>query len=406
MIADDNSNEALQMPGPNLSKHRGVSGEVFVIAPPGLEAVVAAEIESMGAAEDVALVPGGVLTDGGVITAMRLCLASRTAAGVRLRAGTCLARTLDELAAGVRTMPWSAFFAEPCTPDVSVAAQGSRLRRRDVVARKVAFAIQDGLRGPRRGTSQPPWARAKMAPTRVHVRLEGDEATLSVDAAGELLHRRGWRSQGGAAPLRENLAASVLIAAGWRPGVPLLDAFTGSGTFLVEAAGMTAGIAPGAGRTFAFEGWPCVDRPLLAKLRASAGSRTPRSTSRSILEGWDSDASIIEIARSNASKAGVGGMIRWVCDTVDQLRPPASRGLVVANPPYGERLGKNVGGVWAAFGSALRAGFAHWEVALLSPNAALVRHTRLPLHPLLTFPHGGRPVTLWTSAAPGSVRSE
>ncbi len=364
--------------------------EILAVAAPGTEALVARECLALGW-PDPRPVPGGVVTVADLSAARRACLRSRTAAGVRVRVGACPAPTLDALATGVRALPWRLFLHRGQDVDVSVSSRTSRLQRRDAVARKTALAIHDALRGPRHPLERPP------PPALVHLRLEDDRALLSVDASGTPLYQRGWRASGGGAPLRENLAAVVLAAAGWTPGEPLVDPFCGSGTVLIEAAQVVAGIPPGAGRAFAFETWPCHDARTWRREQAQARSGAVPSPP---LLGFDQDPDAVRRAVANARLAGVPDRIRFETARVDEAVPGDPTGLVATNPPWGLRLGRDVGGVWTALGRTLADRFAGWRVALLSPDRSLVRLTGLDLRPVLRFPHGGVLVAVWTGSVP------
>jgi putative N6-adenine-specific DNA methylase len=362
--------------------------EILAVAAPGTEALVARECASLGWI-DPRTVPGGVVTMAHLSAARVACLCARLPAGVRVRVGTCPATTLEALASGIRTLAWGAFVHPGQEVEVSVTSRSSRLQRREAVARKAAYAIQDAVRGPRHPLHRPP------PPAPVHLRLEDDRALLSMDAAGTPLFQRGWRASGGGAPLRENLAAVMLAAAGWQPGEPVVDPFCGSGTLLIEAAQVVLGIPPGQGRTFAFESWPCHDaRAWRREQEAARGTPVPSPP----LLGTDQDPEAVRRAIANARLAGVSGLTRFEVARVDASAPGDRRGLVVANPPWGLRLGRDVGGVWVAFGRVLRERFSGWRVAVLCPDAALVRLMGLSLQPLVGFPHGGVRVAVWTGS--------
>ena len=369
--------------------------EILAVAPPGLEALVALELEAMGWSPARATA-GGVLTTGGLAQVMRGCLWSRTAAGLRVRVGRSPAGSLDALAQGLRKLPFQLFLRPGQPIQVSVTSKRSRLRRREAVARKAQLAIRDALRGPRHPHQARP-RRGERTPT-VHLRIQDDRVQVSVDPVGGALWQRGYRRSGGAAPLRANLAAALLLQLAWAPPEPLVDAFTGSGTFLIEAAGWALGRAPGSGRGFAFEGWPCHDGRLWRQVQQQ---RMQAPGPPGALLGLDADPGAIERATQNAGEAGVGAHIRWRRSRVDALEPPGTqRGLVVANPPWGRRLGQDVRGVYTALGSALQARFPGWRLGLLCPRRELVRCTGLALNPELEFAHAGERLSLWVGRVP------
>lgn len=360
----------------------------FAVGPPGLEEVVREELALLGVRGEVE--PGGVSFACDRDLLYRVHLHARTPARIRVRLGSFPATTLEALAAGARKVPWAPYVWPRQPLDVRVASHRSRLRHKESVAHKIELAVADALRGPRRTDA----ARPSREPVEVLVRIEDDVAELSVDASGELLHRRGWRKDAGEAPLRENLAAACLWLAEWSPGEALLDPMCGSGTFVIEAATIARGLPPGRDRSFAFERWPSHDAGRWNAIRGEHGP-APVPT---LIRGSDGDEAAVRAARANARRAGV--QIELAIGSVSGLEPPAPTGLVIANPPYGERIGGAVA-AWSSLGETLRTRFRGWRVALLAPNANLVQRTGLSLEPVATFPNGGLRVSLWT----GEVRA-
>jgi putative N6-adenine-specific DNA methylase len=234
------------------------------------------------------------------------------------------------------------------------------------------------------------------------VRLLRDHVTVSADASGELLHRRGWRQATAKAPLRETLAAALLAASEWDGIAPLVDPFCGSGTIPIEAALLARRMAPGAGRSFAAERWPGVSGAVGGKLRdqlaAASLGRAPGA-----IVGADRDAGAIAAALSNAERAGVQQDVTFEERSISALElPEGGPGWVVSNPPYGVRVGDTdrVRDLWARFGMVLRERASGWRVALLSPDASLERQLRIPLHVVAQTANGGIPVRLVTGRVP------
>lgn len=357
--------------------------EVFAVVAPGLEGALVDELEAFGVRPTAEA--GGATFRADRRTLYALHLHARVAGRFWLRVGRAPAATLDALGNAVRGMPWERYVGPRQPLDVRVTCHRSRLRHKDTVAKKVAVAIADAARVPRRTDER----RPVRTPVAVLVRLEEDVCTLSVDASGEHLHRRGWRTEAGEAPLRESLAAAVLWLSGWRPGEPLLDPMCGSGTFPIEAAGIASGIPAGRGRRFAFEDWPAHDAALW---RAVGEEPDPPPVGGPIV-GSDRDAAVIAVARANARRAGVAEAVRFAEADAARAPVPEGRGLVVANPPYGARLG-DARASWAALGELLRGPCAGWRWAVLCPNPALLAAARLQPAPVATFPNGGLRVTL------------
>ena len=282
----------------------GFRERYFVSIQPGLEPALEQELADWGwsTRRDV----GGVEVSGDRGTLHHLHLWSRLASRVTVRVGAFPAKTLDELARRVRALHWERYAQVRQPIQVRVTAHKSRLRHRETIARKVTLAIQDALRGPRVSRGRPP--REALL---VVLRIVEDRVVVSVDASGDGLHMRGWRREGGVAPLRENLAAGVLRTLEWTPGEPLVDLMCGSGTFPIEAATIAQGRAPGADRTFAFERWPSHERSAWDKSKRKA-QRHREPCDRDLFWGQDREfgaggdqPSLWEATRQGAGVPGV-----------------------------------------------------------------------------------------------------
>jgi putative N6-adenine-specific DNA methylase len=342
----------------------------FAVATPGLEPVVARELDAMGISGEV--VVGGVQFQASLAEGARLSAAVRTPARIVLRVAEGTARSLQGLADLIRTVDWSGYLMAGAEVDVTVSTRASRLSRRDVIATKARNAIRDATRGFKR-------RRPPRIPQRLQVRIDSDHVTLSLDAGGELLHRRGWRQSAGKAPLRENLAAAMLMAAGWSGDEALVDPFCGSGTLPIEAALLAAGRAPWSGRSFAWEEWPALEgiRP----------SRDGGQPVRVPIIGSDREPRAIQCCLENAERARV--TVDWRVLDVSEVQAPAQLGLVATNPPYGARLGQRVRGVYHHFGRTLQDRFEGWRVIFLAPNDRLAGAVHPEVTRLTTFSNGG-----------------
>jgi putative N6-adenine-specific DNA methylase len=366
----------------------GFKERYFVSIQPGLEAALEDELSEFGLSSKRDA--GGVEVSGDREMLHKIHLWSRLASRVTVRVGAFPAKTLDELARRVRALHWERYAQVRQPVVVRVTAHKSRLRHRETVARKVTLAIQDALRGPRVSRGRPP--REALL---VVIRIVEDRVVVSVDASGEGLHRRGWRREGGAAPLRENLAAGVLRMLQWAPGEPLVDPMCGSGTFPIEAATIAQGKAPGIDRSFGFELWPSHERSAWHKTKARA-ARHQKPGAGGGFFGSDRDKEAIDRARMNARRAGLRDQISWLCCPVGERQPPlGSPGLLVMNPPYGKRLAKGqAASVYAGIGRAMRQDWSGWRVGILLPRTSLLKDLALPVEPVATFAHGGLRVTL------------
>ncbi len=350
----------------------------FATCPKGLEYLLRDELVALGAA-DVREALAGVHFSGTLETAYRACLWSRLASRVLMPLAEFDAATDDDLYQGVQSIDWSTHLASHATLAVDAVTSQSKLTHSQFIAQRVKDAIVDQFR--QRDGSRP-GVDTDEPDVRINLRLRRDRATLSLDLAGAPLHRRGWREVQGEAPLKENLAAAMLLRARWpeiyAEGGALLDPMCGSGTLLIEGAWMAADVAPGLHREYyGFLGWAQHDialwRSVLdeARQRAEAGL----GSLRSCFFGSDADPRMVQTAKRNAQEAGVAGFLTLDKHDVTHVSPPPgfSRGLVITNPPYGERLGErnDMPRLYRAIGEALRERFAGWRAAVLAGDAEL-----------------------------------
>ena len=370
--------------------------DCFAAAAPGLEALAAEELRPLsglvpldqGAAE-----PGGVAfrTDRRGLYAANLHL--RIASRVLVRLGSFHAASFSELERRAARLPWAEFVLRGRAVRFRVTSKKSRLYHQDAVAERLARGVGAPAGAEPAGGAPPPQEFV--------VRLFRDECTVSADASGELLHRRGYRLATAKAPLRETLAAAMLAASGWTDATPLVDPFAGSGTIPIEAALRARRIPPGLHRGFAFQHWPGYDAQAWEALLAAARkAMLPRAGAP--IAGSDRDAGAVAAAAANAERAGVAEDIVWRRAALSSVEPPAGPGWVVTNPPYGTRVGerKRLRDLYAQLGHVLRRRYGGWEVAMLSAHAELERQTALPFATVLATENGGIRVRLVRARVP------
>ncbi|MCP5149370.1 MAG: bifunctional 23S rRNA (guanine(2069)-N(7))-methyltransferase RlmK/23S rRNA (guanine(2445)-N(2))-methyltransferase RlmL [Ectothiorhodospiraceae bacterium] len=362
-----------------------VSHHVFAPCARGLGALLADEARAAGA-EDVHERPGGVEMQASLATAYRLCLWSRVASRVLLRIATVPAESWDALYAGVLAVPWREHLRDGGTIAVVYTARRSPLDHTLHGARRVKDAVVDQLRA---ATGTRPSVSLADPDVRIAVHVEGHEATVSIDLAGEPLHRRGYRDGAHPAPLRETLAAGIVLRAGWpalaAEGADLVDPMCGTGTLAVEAALIAGDVAPGLlradapGGGFGLVRWAGHDAAAWQALCEEARARRDAAHSTSTVHASDVDARAVEATRRAATAAGVAARMRVTRTDVADLRAPSPRGLVVANPPYGERLGSRAAAeaVCERLGATLRNHFAGWQAAILLGDEGLAGALRL-----------------------------
>jgi len=359
---------------------------MFAVAAPGVEPVLAAEVKALAGVRDVRTIAGGVEFAGDADVLYRANLWLRTATRILVRVGSFEAREFAKLRRRAGTLPWERF-VDPSRPvTVSAAQTGSRLYHTGGIAENLTSAIADRLREklPEEGNAQ-----------KVLVRGVADVFTVSVDSSGELLHRRGWRQEIAHAPLRETLAAALILLTGWDGKTPFVDPMCGAGTLPLEACAIAMRLAPGLSRTFAFASWPTFDAARFAALHAEAeAARLPAPAAPIV--GSDRSQAAITAAQHNAARAGLAAHVQLVQSELDELAPPPGPGTVILNPPYGRRIGdpRALRSLYGAIGRALRARFAGWHAALLVSDARLVEAVGAKIvreHPLI---NGGLRVRL------------
>jgi len=352
-----------------LSSSRSES--FFASCPRGLEQLLFQEITSFGAANGNP-VAGGVAFSGTWQTCYRANLWSRIASRVLWRVGEFQYRNEKELYDAARAIPWFDLFSVKRTIRVNVTAQKSPLKSLEFATLKVKDAVCDRFRD--QVGSRPDVDR--VAPeVRIHVFLEESKGVFYLDTSGEALFKRGWRMDIAEAPLRENLAAGIIMLSGWKFDQALLDPMCGGGTLLSEAAAMARGRAPGAKREFGFQKLGNFSAESWEKIR---NERTIQPVEPR-LYGSDTDPEALQAARRNLGAAGVE---RWVkleqADVLERAAPEPS-GVLVANPPYGERIGsaEELAAFYPRLGDALKKKFAGWRCFFFTADLRLPKLIRL-----------------------------
>ena len=356
--------------------------DFFATCPKGLESILAAELSRFGAS-DVRETVAGVAFSGELEVAYRACLWSRFASRIALELTSFSADTDLDLYLGCFNVQWETHFSVDQSFAVDFSGTSKAINNTQYGALKVKDAIVDRFT---KRSGVRPSVDKKIPDARVMVHWKKDTVTVSLDLSGPALHQRGYRDETGEAPLKENLAAAVLARSGWQ-NEPLLDPMCGSGTLLIEAAMQLCDMAPGLlRRRFGFESWlqhqPEVWQPIIAE----ASVRAKRGHKEALLQpdrfvGFDVDSRVLQRAKANANRAGVGDLIRFEQSDVMQLHNPwpGSKGFLVSNPPYGERLGEfpELLKLYQSLGSALRTEFQGWRVTILSASPELLSCLRL-----------------------------
>jgi len=358
--------------------------QLFASTPLAMEDMLADELRNLGA-QKVAPTRAGVAFTGNLRTAYRVCLWSRLASRVLLRVKSFSARNDADLYEGVRSIRWRDHLSADGTLAVDFHSSSSDFTHSQYGAQRIKDAVVDQFRdefGVR------PSVDLRRPNVRINALVRGGEVVLSIDLAGDGLFRRGYRTQGVQveAPLKENLAAAILIRAGWpevaQEGGVLVDPMCGSGTLLVEGALMAGGIAPGLGREYyGFQGWLGHEERIWEELREEAVLQKNRALgSLPAIVGYDSDQKAVRIATVNVERAGLKGRVDVARRDISHLSTPrARRGLVVVNPPYGERQGEKelLAGLYALLGSRLKEEFLGWKASVYTAAPELGKNMGL-----------------------------
>jgi len=345
---------------------------------------------------------------------LRANLWLRTASRVIVRVATFRARSFIELERHARRIEWDRFVSRGSPLRFRVTSRKSKLYHTEAIAQRLADAVAHRV-GDASSISllrddddeQSPETTTADNGQMFVVRALRDEIMVSADTSGELLHRRGYRQAVAKAPLRETLAAAMLMGAGWSGDTPLLDPMCGSGTIPIEGAMIARRMAPGLGRPFAAQRWPESERGVWNRL-VSAAKETMLERSPVPIRGSDRDAGAIASARANAERAGVAADADFDVAPLSSAEPFGSssgEGMLLVNPPYGVRIGEveSLRDLYATLGRLARERFSRWTVGVLAAEPRLEAQLGLMVEERLATSNGGIPVKLWVRAAKPGV---
>jgi putative N6-adenine-specific DNA methylase len=359
----------------------------FCPCPRGMEAALAEELGEIAQQSSTMRVhnqvPGGVHCSGSLVDAYRINLHSRIASRVLMRMGQRSYNNENDIYDLVLEQPWEDWFGVNHTIRVDVTAVKSPLKSLEFTTLKIKDAVCDRFRDQ---FNKRPSVNTREPDMRIVGFLDQRNFIIYLDTSGEALFKRGWREETGDAPLRENLAAGMLRVAGWKPGIPLFDPMCGSGTILVEAAQMVQGIPPGARRRFAFEKFADFDREAWAALKAEI-KPNPLPAEPTIF-GSDISGDMVAMTRHNLKIAGILFDVPLKQIEAQHVAPPTTTpGILLTNPPYGERIGvrgdstvpqdEMAVSFYSALGTTLKQRFAGWTAFLFTADLGLPKLLRL-----------------------------
>jgi putative N6-adenine-specific DNA methylase len=378
---------------------------LYAVTQPGLEPYLINELKNLGltgkrpkaydSTGEAHEESGGVEFEASLADLYRANLQLRTANRVLSRLGEFSANGFEELQKKAARLPWQQYLRPGQPVALRVTCRKSRLYHSDAVGREVLAAINLNLGKP--STLVKFDEDIRPVPQLVVVRLYRDVCTISMDTSGASLHRRGYRLETAKAPLRETLAAGLLFASGWDATTPMMDPFCGSGTIAIEAALMACRIAPGKNRRFAFTDWQNFDSSLWQGIYKEAAAN--ELTECPPILASDRDEGAIRISTANAERANVLQYLTLQCQAFSAIHPPADKGWVVTNPPYGVRVSasKDLRNLYTHLGDVLREQFAGWHFGLLCADPILAGHIRVSFEKSLQLTNGGIPVKFQTA---------
>lgn len=366
--------------------------QYFATVARGLENIAAQELERLGA-QDVKPDFTGVYFAGDRTLLYRVNLWSRTIFRVLMPIAEFRCYDSDMLYRAVQKIPWDEYIDADNTLAVNCTGGNEKLNHTHYTALQVKNAIADQQRHQFNKRSNVDVENPDLL---INIHIHRDRAILSLDSSGGSLHRRGYRPAMGMAPLKETLAAALLEMAEWTPDLPFLDPMCGSGTLPLEASLKALNIAPGLFREqFGFMTWRDFDEPLWDKLWAEA-ENSELSELQQVVAGCDRSADMLTQARTNAQQAGLSGKIQFAQTELSELEPPADSGVLICNPPYGERLGdaRELGELYKMLGDIFKQRFKGWNAFILTGNKELGKQVGLRTSKRIPVFNGSIPCTL------------
>lgn len=363
----------------------------FATVARGLEEVAAHELQELGA-EEVELGFTGVSFKGNRELLYRVNLWARTLFRVLVPVYECPSPNADVLYHEVRKFDWSEHLHPGKTLAVDCTGGNDRLNHTHFTALQVKNAIVDQQRD-RYGRRSS--VDVQDPNLRLNIHVHGNRSVLSLDSSGDSLHRRGYRPAVGIAPLKETLAAALLDMAGWQPGMAFVDPLCGSGTLPLEAGLKALDVAPGLLRDhFAFERWPDHDEGIWQRLLVEARERCRSELGAPIL-GSDNDEAVLDLARGNAHRCGLERLVQFTRADLDQIEAPAASGILIANPPYGERMGEieTLAPLYRQLGDLFKQRFKGWTAYVITGNRELAKQIGLKASKRIPVFNGQLPCT-------------
>jgi putative N6-adenine-specific DNA methylase len=377
-----------------MRKQEKRSLEFFAICTPGLEELLIQELNSLSI-RDVKKQTGGVTFYGDKSTLYLANLSLRTATRILYRLGTFPVTHLAQLHKRASRVDWINFFSAEQKIHVKATCHKSKIYHSKAAAERVAKAIGQNSNAQITDKADPDAQD-------VLIRINHNQCTLSIDSSGEPLYRRGFKQETCPAPLRESLAAAALLISGYDGSQPLVDPMCGSGTFALEAIMIATGQAPGARREFAFMNWAEFDKTEWQKILDTSQEQKPISSIGRISIS-DRDPGAIEISKRNLERAGFSDLVQVRKKSLSEIEPTGESGLLVCNPPYGDRLGKSkaLSNLYSKLGQIFIERFKGWKLCLITSQPKLALNTGLDFSKVSSkISHGGLKIQIYQASNP------
>ena len=344
----------------------------FASCPRGLEEVLQQELTDIHAS-DIKKVDGGMLFSGDNEVLYRANISSRIATRILCLVKQGTYENEDDIFNAALAVEWTSWFALEKTIKVSTTAIQCPLKSIDFMTLRIKDAVCDIFR---EKMGKRPDVAVRDPDIKIHLFLKNNNFSLYIDASGAPLYQRGFRTASVEAPIKENLAAGIIKLSGWTPGEPFLDPMCGSGTFLIEAALIASNQAPGLNRDFGFMAWKNFDKTLFATIKTSYLDKVTKKDFLKIY-GSDKDLRAIRVSKKNLTLAGFENSVQLVCKQFSEITPPYNEGVLVTNPPYGERIGEELDSAYPEWASSLKKSFAGWRTYFLTNDFRMPKLMRL-----------------------------
>lgn len=351
-----------------------MKSQYFASCPRGLEAILSDELTALGAVE-IKIVDGGVKFESSTEVMYRANLTSRIATRILCRVANGDYKTEDDLYNAALNVKWANLFDVSHGIKVSTTGVKCPLKSLDFMTLRIKDAICDQFRSQ---VNARPNVEIRDPDIRIHLYLEANYFDLYIDTSGQPLYQRGFRKSSVEAPIRENLAAGILVLSGWKVGEPLLDPMCGSGTFLIEAAMIALNKAPGLKRSFGFEYWRNFDSILFKNIKSEYQSQI-KSLVFSHIYGSDEDLRAIRVTKSNLEEAGLAVAVELSCKSFNDIVVPLKAGVLITNPPYGVRIGEdeNLAKAYPLWASTMKKKLSGWRTYFLTSDLRMPKLMRL-----------------------------